>query len=201
MSATPKNLKAAPKGGSDRKKLFALLGLVAAGLLLWGRLLTQQVPRTVVAVPPAEGGEVAAQNTAEEADGSSGQIADAQAAMKAAPRRPVAVNLPPKLTRDLFAFDASGYARTATITPDEPDIRLSGKSDEKPTDDRHQDVEVARAASGLVLQTTILGDQPRAMINGQVLRPGQKIKGFELKKVLPRQVMLEMNGIEVRLKM
>lgn len=60
---------------------------------------------------------------------------------------------------------------------------------------------VRRAARGLVLQSTVAGDPPRAVISGQVLQPGERINGLELRQVLPRQVVLESDGVEVRLEM
>ncbi len=53
----------------------------------------------------------------------------------------------------------------------------------------------------MVLQSTILGERPRAVINGTTVAPGQRIKGFEVKGVMPRRVVLEMNGVEVYLDM
>jgi hypothetical protein len=54
---------------------------------------------------------------------------------------------------------------------------------------------------GLTLQSTLLGQPPRAIINGRLLVPGDRINGFTLRRITRREVILEMNGFEVRLGM
>jgi hypothetical protein len=166
----------------DKKKLGLVLALMAVGLLLWGRLMLKQVPRTAVAKPAAV---AAAAN-------------EAPAAVTFASRTTVHVDLPDVLSRDPFQIDPSGFPRV-----EKPEvIQVAEKSDTEPVDEKSEAAAlVAKAAHGLSLQTTILGDTPRALINGQLLAPGDKIRGFELKKVLPREVTLEMNGVELRLEM
>lgn len=39
----------------DRKKLFVLVAMVLVAMLLWGRLLIKQVPRSAIAVPDDSG--------------------------------------------------------------------------------------------------------------------------------------------------
>jgi hypothetical protein len=161
---------------ANQKKLSALLLLVAVGLLLWGRLLwTQQVPRVVMAHP-------------EEASGLAPGSEGSAPANAPAPRATVYVDLPTDLARDLFAAAEA----PAPLTP-EPD-----KSGPQVADDNQQTTPTAK---GLVLQTTILGTPPRALINGRLLVPGDRINGFTLRRILRREVVLEMNGIEVRLGM
>jgi hypothetical protein len=168
---------------ANQRKVSLMIGLVGVGLLLWGRLLFKDVPRTALADPTDQ---AAASPAAPEA--------------RRAGRPVVRVVLSPRLERDLFALDARYYparrgnpASIEAVTPPAPD-----KFAPQTTDVQQQ---VLDARHGLVLQTTILGDRPRAMINGQVMSPGDKIGGFTLRKVLPRGVILEMNGIEVRLEM
>ena len=202
MSASNPGRKPAPgdnpKAAANKKKVLILLGLVAGGLLLWGRLLMQQVPRTVVAVPQNEASANAGSGTATPSPEGEGAVATMAASNKPAFREAVKIDIPTRLPRDLFALDPTGYAR---VPNEQPDIRPPEKSPDKSTDDNQAASDFANAARGLVLQTTILGDQPRAMISGQVLRPGQTIKGFVLRKVLPRQVVLERDGVELKLKM
>lgn len=166
----------------DRKKLGLVIALMAMGLLLWGRLMLKQVPRTAVAKPAA----VAAAGEG------------APAAVAFASRKTVRVDLPDSLSRDPFQIDPTGYPRV-----EKPEvIKVAEKSVAKPVDEKSDAAAlVAKAAHGLSLQTTILGDAPRALINGQLLAPGDKIRGFELKRVMPREVILEMNGVELRLEM
>ena len=161
---------------ANQKKLSALLLLVAVGLLLWGRLLwTQQVPRMVMASPP--------EAPATGADGEG-----AAAANTAPSRNTVYVDLPSDVSRDLFAAPAD----PAPAAPG------TGKSVAERADDNPQ---AAPSAQGLVLQSTILGHPPRALINGRLLVPGDQINGFTLRRIVSREVILESHGIEVRLGM
>lgn len=100
-------------------------------------------------------------------------------------------------------------SRPATITPnldataqDPPPGEVHhknpidpGKSSLKPTDESQ--VAAESALSALTLQAVFPGDPPRAVINGQSLTPGDEIQGFVLRKVMPNQVALEKNGVEV----
>lgn len=71
------------------------------------------------------------------------------------------------------------------------------KSSLKPTDESQ--VAAETALSALTLQTVFPGDPPSAVINGQSLTPGDEIQGFVLRRVMPNQVALEKNGVEIRL--
>ena len=75
------------------------------------------------------------------------------------------------------------------------------KSDPKPSDENLKAALVRQAAMGMKLQTTMLAGRRLALINGQLLKEGQTINGFELVQILHRQVILRMNGIEVQLEM
>ena len=183
MSAATSGSKAPNKTAAEKKKLMFLLGLGLVGLLLWGRVLIQRVPRTAVAAPTAQ-----ASNTNPSAASSVATVADGTSEE----RKVVNVNLPDKLPRDLFALDASRYTRVK----DDTDIRPPEKSVPQPSDVTPR---VTVGTSGLVLQATILGQHPCALINGQVVLPGQRIKGYVLRKVLPQRVIVEMNGVEITL--
>jgi hypothetical protein len=90
-----------------------------------------------------------------------------------------------------------GYAPVEKV---ESAVTEVDKSAAKPADDVEQDTAaVLRAAQGLVLQATMLGEQPRAVINGQALKPGEKVRGFELREIRAGDVVLRMDGIDVRL--
>jgi hypothetical protein len=166
----------------DKRKLGAIVALLALGLLLWGRLMLKQVPRTALA-KPSDKTLVA---------GNGGGL------MRSLTRKTIEVDLPENLTRDPFQIDPSAFPKVEKPAESLP----TAKSEVKPADVKPDAASLVRqAASGLALQTTILGDTPRALINGQLLAPGEKIRGFELKKVMPREVILEMNGVELRLEM
>jgi hypothetical protein len=178
--AAPRKLQSL---SANQKKISALMILLALALLLWGRLLwTQQIPRSVLAHPE------------EEAAAPVGP-ADPVPANPVPARTPIYVDLPQDLQRDLFAFNSSDFGgQEAAAAVPQP----QGKSGPQPADDRQR---AARGLRGLVLQSTILGEPARAVISGQVLVAGDRIGGFTLRRIERREVVLEMNGIEVRLGM
>jgi hypothetical protein len=172
----------------DRKKLATVALLLAVMLLMWGRLLLKHVPQTAVANPSLV---VASAGTA-------GQTSrgDHQPGL----RRVVQVDLSTQLARDMFAVNWEFYPQ-GTTGSDPNQSSGTEKSGPEAVDDSRGEDALRRAADGLQLQTTILGANPRAVISGQVLKPGQKISGMTLLKVLPRQVILEMQGQQVKLEM
>jgi hypothetical protein len=167
---------------ADKAKASLMLGLVAVLLLMWGRLMLKQVPRQAVAEPAA---------TAAVSGATAGKVTRAWAP------KVVEFTPPESWSRDLFVVDTGRYARNP-----KNEVKPVAKSDPQPSDELLESTVVKKAAAGLTLQTTMLGgDKPRAMIDGQVIEQGQQIRGFTLKKVESRWVVLEMNGIEVELGM
>jgi hypothetical protein len=161
---------------ADKAKASLMLGLVAVLLLMWGRLMLKQVPRQAVAEPAATA---------------------AVSVTRAWAPKVVEFTPPESWSRDLFVVDTGRYARNP-----KNEVKPVAKSDPQPSDELLESTVVKKAAAGLTLQTTMLGgDKPRAMIDGQVIEQGQQIRGFTLKKVESRWVVLEMNGIEVELGM
>ena len=166
---------------ADKKKLSLMVALLAVALLLWGRLMLKQVPRTAVAVPA---GASVAINPATDTDTS--LIGEA---------RPIIyVSLSQTLNRDIFVPDAALYQHEEQTGPDTP-VTNTTKLPNQVTDDPSSGLE------DLLLQTTMLGETPRAMINGKGLTAGQKIRGFTVIEVRSRQVTLEKNGVKFYLKM
>lgn len=166
---------------ADKKKSGAMLALLAIGLLLWGRLLLQDVPKTATAEPKQE-----ASTSAEDA---------IEIVRDPAPR--VVVDWPEKLPRDLFALDASRYRRTVTQDTDD----VEEKSPRSLTDKDVKIEALRRRGQGLTLQSVITGSEPRAMINGRLMKIGQRVDGFELLEIHERSVILRMQDVKLRLGM
>jgi hypothetical protein len=174
----------AKKLTADKKKLSIMVSLAAVMLLLWGRLLLKEIPRTAVANP----------TLSPVADTFDPQ-AMAESKMMLAK---VEVDLPQTLSRDLFTLNLAGYVSTQA----RPIVQVTAeKSDTKPSDEKLKAQQVHQAANGLKLQTTINAKEPLALINGHLLREGDSIDGFVLIKILHRHVILKMNGIEINLEM
>lgn len=180
---------------ADKKKTSFMLCALSLGLLLWGRLLLQGVPRTATAEDPIK--------TAKATDNTPGNSTDSTLGI--APDntpenveiRVIPVDLPAGSHRDLFGIDPSRYRRTnprayggdrpksASVTSD-VDSRIAVVRDE---------------AQDLKLEIVLIGTRPRAYINGRLLAPGNEYEGFTLIKVTDRHVILTKYGLLIRLKM
>lgn len=167
---------------ADKKKLSLMICLMAFGMLLWGRFLLNKVPRTAVAEPMEALAVYVPLDTG----------------VEVTPRKAVELTLYRTLTRNVFDLDATGYPRVVKVSADG---QVLEKSKGKPVDETEHARSVRDAAGSLKLQSTMLGDRPRAVISGQVLYPGDKFRGFELNSVHPRHVVLEKEGVRVRLEM
>lgn len=168
---------------ADKKKLSLMLCLLAFGLLLWGRFLMNKVPRTAVAEP----GVVVASVPSIVSPGEA-----------IATRRSVQLSLYRTLDRNVFDLDARGYPR---IPKDDVDIQVQEKSVGKPVDESERAKAVREATRGLTLQSTMLGARPRAIISGRVLYAGDRLNGFVLSSIHARHVIVEKDGVQVRVGM
>lgn len=169
---------------ADKKKLAVMVSLMAVLLLLWGRLILKQVPRTAVASP-----EIA--KSAEKWN----QHAFAESRVMLTR---VEVELPRTLQRDLFSLELTGYESTGR----KPVVEVKPeKSDNKLSDEEAMAQMVRQAATGMKLQTTILAQQPLALINGTLVQQGMEYKGFKVVRIMDRKVVLEMNEIQITLEM
>ena len=160
---------------ADKRKLGVMLGLAAVSLLLWGRLILKDVPRTV----------------------SANDWAAASSDPFGGPRETVYLDLPPDLKRNLFVFDPKPYKRTKS-EEDDPD---GPKTQDPAADESARRAAIVKDARELRLASVVSGSKPHAMINGLLVMPGQKIEGFTLLQVSERTVMLEKDGIRIRLRM
>ncbi len=190
MSSIGANLIAQLK--ADKKKFSALATLVVVGLLLWSRLLLQTVPKTADAQPLGDvvtATVAAADNTATPASNNP---------LLATTLRSVGVNLHATVDRNIFLITGPAVPQP---TPTTENVLNQAKSVPDPTDSKRDREAVIAEAHTLSLQSTLLGERPRAMINGQLLAPGQKIQGFEVLEVQPRQVTVRKNQVLISLKM
>jgi len=176
---------------ADRKRFAMFIGLFAVGMLLWGRLLIMRnVPRTAVADPKAQ--SVLAALTGDTPKRVQ-RVAD-----ETGPRV-IHATLWDSAQRDLFAIQADLF------TPDPEATKVKNPQDQtqaQPVDAQalHR-AEIAEQAERLKLQSTILGESPRAMINSTLLAPGQQIEGFAVVRIESRRVLVERGGVLIELKM
>jgi len=166
---------------ADTKKTIVMAITLAIGLLLWGRLLLKDPPRTALADP-----EVV--QTSEDDDSSSLLIERGKR---------VQVDLPEDLARDLFEIDPNRYKQTRSENFDPS----QGKSGQSLTDRQIRIDRVRELAMMLTLQSVVVGSRPQAIINGRLVNVGDTVEGFVLVSVAERSVVLKREGVKVRLGM
>lgn len=176
------------------RKAALLVVLLGFAMLLWGRLLLEQVPRVASAEPDsvAQARHAGGAMTAAELDE---QWADLTSLVEPGPP-PVSMGLADRIKRDLFALRRDRFER---IRKDEKSSAPEGKSLPEPVDEMSRLEAVRDAAAGLRLESIVTGNPPRAMINGRIVAPEQQINGFTLVRVAARFVLLEREGVTVRL--
>ncbi|MEM7681819.1 MAG: hypothetical protein AAF288_07675 [Planctomycetota bacterium] len=165
----------------DRKK-FALAGTCACfGLLLWGRLIfLDRVPKTAVANPDGEAVEV-----------------ESAATTQARPEPVFLGVLPDRPNRDVFAIDPTRYRPDPAADKSEN----AGKTGRSGVDENARLEQARRDARDLTLESVIQGHRPRAVLNNELLRPGQTIEGFTLLSIGDNHVVVARNGLAFRLHM
>lgn len=170
----------------DKKKFALIVGLGCVMLLLWGRLILKQVPRTAVAKPAPSSAVSTATSPATEA---------LRRKVIAADKPIVEVPLPTVSRRDLFAMDLAEY-------PTDMPVQKTQRNEQPQVSSQDQTEQELRSMVGRIrLQSTVLGAHPCAVINGQILQIGQSYESLVLKQVQSRQVILEYKGRLVRLRM
>jgi len=159
----------------ERGKLLVMLGLLAVGLLLWGRLLMNDSPR---------------QAEARDGEPLSFEIEPSELAQEpiSSDLPEVQVVLPGELSRDLFSDNNTEEKADPT----------NSESTEKSESDS-VDEESGAGLDQLDLQSVLRGSRPRAVINGRLVSEGEAIEGFTLKDVGDRHVVLEKGGRAYRL--
>lgn len=174
---------------ADKKKFGILVTVAAVGLLLWGRLiLLEDVPKIATADP----------NAAAQSDGTTPN----GPALQGAPAGPVlpsleevSVTLSEDLPLNLFAFRHNRYKPLPSEDSGDGGSQLTGSTD----DERKRElVELARS---LRLQSVIQGESPAIVINGEVLRVGDSIEGFELVSFNENTAKLTREGLTFLLSM
>ncbi len=172
---------------ADKKKLGIMVCALALGLLLWGRLILQGVPRTATADEKT--------NVAKVEQDTGDQTTQSVKPAKALPV--VQVDLPGHPGRDLFGMDPNRYKRN----PDAITKQTGAKSPQVTPDVDPRKLLVRNEAAELRLESVVTGTEPRAYINGYLLAPGDEYEGFTLVQVTDRHVILTKYGLFIKLRM
>ncbi len=152
---------------ADKKRFGAMAALLGVALLMWGRLLLKDVPRTAVAAPKSN---------------------EKSMSEFVIPKRSVVyVDFATQTTRDPFAMDPVAYGKVekpkTVIAPPNP---IPEKSEEE------KRAAVESALKGLQLRSTILGAQPHALINEKILAVGgEPAPQFTITRITERSVFVQ----------
>jgi hypothetical protein len=105
--------------------------------------------------------------------------------------------------RNLFAVKTDYYAKAGAAGWDSS--ADPAKSDEEGTDQNRQRqilMENLQTQAGkLKLQTTVMGPNPIAVINGELVKEGDTIAGFKVVKIEPRRMTIEQESMVLEIEM
>jgi hypothetical protein len=183
--------KAALRRDPKRAGIMGALGLVM--LILWGRMLLGG-PATVTATSIRR---------------SIAPITDSTTALaKPTGTSPLVEWLgKPKqaVSRNLFAIPQVSYSRAGTNGP-APDAEDAVGSAQAAAMDAKIPLEILlenlkSEAARLKLQGTMIGSAPRAIVNGEILKEGDVIAGFVVTRILPREILLQHEGVLLEISM
>jgi hypothetical protein len=124
--------------------------------------------------------------------------------------------LPRTLSRDFFDADWNLFpavppsenggekliSDSATDTAEQPDgwWNLVNRVAREERERRHRkSAEVREAAASLMLQSTVVGNSPLAVINGEIVRVGDRVESFLVVGIEARRVIVRKDGITVTL--
>lgn len=183
----------------NRTKTFVLGVLVLVMAVLVGRLFIGSTPRAATAmsdlVVPVPEADPAAQVQIEQRLKQSRQLWQVLREKRGA------------TPAETFLLDPAFYVRDAShiSVPLQPRIEpITEKSPPKSVDEQVVAGRIAKLkeeASALHLQSTVMSETPLAVINSEILRVGEMIRGFRVVAIRARQVTLEKNGITLTLEM
>jgi len=102
------------------------------------------------------------------------------------------------ITRDLFALNEDLFPPRQQAVPVAVLSNTKGDADKAEESIEHV---VQAQARALILQSTIVSEDPIAIINGTVLRVGDSINGFRVVSISPRGCTMKKRGVTVFLEM
>ena len=161
------------KISADKPRFYVATTLVALMMLMWGRLLLRQIPRTSVAAPSA--GQIAKSENANEAGGKG----RSENSTRRSRMSVYVLNQRPSGLRDPFDFDDSPYRRTIlpTFAPDP--LRPDAEGPDSLAERGQLLAELERIA----VQSIVSGTPPLVMIDGRVLSTGDEVEGFVISRI------------------
>jgi len=170
MSASLKRL--VKRMTANRKQFGFMVALVVVALLMWGRLLLKDVPRSAVASPGKS-----ASKTPE-----APELADPLSAS----RPEVVFQLPEPNPRDVFRLNPGEFARV-----EKPNVIAAPNLTPEKSDEARR-AEMSAKLKDVKLQSTIMGERPAALINDRLFHEGsQPVPGFTVTRITQHSVFLK----------
>ena len=171
-----------PSKGKKARVIF-LMCILPVLAIFWGRVFLSGAPK--------------AANAASNAATTSPQVPQTAATPADSPAELMVVRIirPAATGRDLFSFDPTAYEQNSLETQDSrigQGTFNNTRADKDPAD---------KALTDLVLQGTILGESPVALISGRPFKVGETINGFTVEKIEERHIVLEKDGVQKSLSM
>jgi len=204
---------------ADKRKYSMALGLLAVGLLLWGRLvIVERIPRTGYADPeatpnlatPGRSGD----GNATASSGTTSSLATSGASPGSGgitiPRdmfETIDIRVPDGLLRNLFASSSPELSPPVQpdVTPPSSPKSSTDSSDKSEGEDlkrSRQMSQIEMEASSLRLESVMLGSRRSlAIISGITVGVGGKVNGFEVRSIADRRVTLIKDDVIVNLQM
>jgi hypothetical protein len=190
----------------DKRKTIVLAALLAIAGIVCGRLVIRH------SLPSAAAAQMAGDSLLPpSAQGGSPAPApvDARRSDRGARREAYLRNLDRRITRDLFEPRLEYFpllpGKTAVAVGTIGPGWFAAVRDRVLERQRAQSEHLARInavrmqASALSLTSTILGDAPAAVINGQVVHKGEAISGFKIVDIGSKRCLLSKEGVLVEL--
>ena len=170
--------------------LMAVL-LVVVGLRLAKHLRPEPAQAAGAASGSTGGADRQKPAARKAADGAAEPVDRAPKATSAPARRE------PVVDRDLFRPNPIYFPPKQKVGPAPRATPVDAEAAKREAERRA----VQAQAGALRLQSTIISQIPTAIINGQVLRSGDWIAGFQVVSIGPRSCVVEKKGMRVRLEM
>ncbi len=173
----------------DKKRALLMFVLMGVATVLFARLLLKKPNPAQATAAPAPAVKIGAPPAA-----------------PAAPLSPSSEDASPDSGRDDYLNQIDTTIKRDIFSPPESYFPAgqSGKRSYRPITGGRTDAEketVWNEAKALTLDSTILSATPRAMIDGQLVRVGDLIKGFSVEEIRSRSVTLGKDGISVSIEM
>lgn len=110
-----------------------------------------------------------------------------------------------EVERNLFAVRTEFYAKATAETSGADSSEDPAKSGDQATDQNREKqilMENLQTQAGkLKLQTTMMGRNPSALVNGELVKQGDTIGGFKVVKIEPRRITIEQENVVLEIEM